>query len=60
MRIISVMTWRFACPPLSSPMSDFTIELNEKTFLDPKFSTIDTMLNLLPRKDLISVKPCTK
>ena len=32
---------------LSGPMLDFTIEHNEKIFLDPDFSSIDTMLKLL-------------
>ena len=60
MRIISVMMQRIACPPLSSPMFDFTIELYDKRFLDPKFSSIDAMLKLLTRRHLISMKPCTK
>ena len=54
------MTQRFACPPSSSPMLDFTIELNEKRFLDPKFASEDTMLKLMTRKHLISMKPQAK
>ena len=38
---------RFTCPPLSSPMLHFIIELNEKIFLDPNFHSIDAMLKLL-------------
>ena len=51
------MTQRFACPPLSSTMFDFTIESNEKRLLDSKFSSIDAMLKLLIRKHLIPMEP---
>ena len=51
---------RFAYPPLSGPMFGFTIELNEKRFLDPNISSIDAMLKLMTRSHLISMKPHVK
>ena len=40
------MIWRYACPPLSSPILDFSIKPNEKIFLDLNFPSIDAMLKL--------------
>ena len=57
MGIISVMTWKLAFSPHSSPMLDFTIETNETRLLDRKFSSIDPMLKLILRKYLISMQP---